>query len=125
MNYPCTGATHGGLRLKLRDLAKFGQLFLKKGNWKGNQIISQEWVSESTRKHKELPDRPNDIGYLWWQGEYTINGKAVEYVASYGYGGQTMYIVPEKDLIFIITCEADEDESDIYIPVMMVFEAVF
>ena len=35
-----------------------------------------------------------------------------------------MYIVPEKDLVIIITCEADENESDIYIPVMMVFEAV-
>lgn len=125
MNYPCTGATHGGLRMKLRDLAKFGQLFLEKGNRNGNQIISQEWVIESTVKHNEIPDRQNDIGYLWWLGQYSINGKTVEYIVSYGYGGQTMYLVPEKDLIIIITCSAEGDESDIYIPVMMVFEAVF
>lgn len=43
--------TQGGLSLRPRDMAKIGYLFLKDGKWKGRQIVSQKWVSESTKGH--------------------------------------------------------------------------
>jgi CubicO group peptidase (beta-lactamase class C family) len=54
--FPTTGATQQGLRLKLRDIAKFGYLFLNKGKWKEQQVVSQAWVEESTSKHIDFGD---------------------------------------------------------------------
>jgi CubicO group peptidase (beta-lactamase class C family) len=44
----------GDLRLRPRDMAKFGQLFLDGGSWDGEQIISQQWVDKSTQKFTSL-----------------------------------------------------------------------
>ena len=49
--YPCTGGTHGGLGLRTRDVAKFGMLYLRDGQWNGKQVISEDWVRKSTTKH--------------------------------------------------------------------------
>ena len=38
-----------GLYLTPRDLAKYGYLYLNKGNWNGSQVVSEQWVEESTR----------------------------------------------------------------------------
>ena len=46
----------GGMLLTPRDMLKFGQLFLDNGKWKGNQIVSESWVIESTAKHVRLQD---------------------------------------------------------------------
>src|SRR5450759_3547555 len=48
---------HWGLRLKTEDMAKFGQLFLQKGNWNGKQILPASWIEEaSTLKIYQAPD---------------------------------------------------------------------
>jgi CubicO group peptidase (beta-lactamase class C family) len=46
-----------GLRLKTEDMAKFGQLFLQKGNWNGKQIIPSSWVEEASTK--KIDQDPN------------------------------------------------------------------
>jgi len=43
--------TGGGFRMRPLDMARFGQLYLQKGTWNGKQLISKEWVEESTRAH--------------------------------------------------------------------------
>ena len=123
MGYQCTGATLGGLKLKPRDLAKFGLLFLKNGNWNSNQVISETWVEESTTQHIVIPENTNNMGYLWWVGEVSINSEKLVYIASYGYGEQTMYLFPEFDMIIIITCSALKKEADVYLPVMMILQS--
>jgi CubicO group peptidase (beta-lactamase class C family) len=45
----------GNLRLRPRDMAKFGYLYLNGGTWKGQQIISQEWVEKSTKESVSIP----------------------------------------------------------------------
>ena len=48
-----------GLRLKTEDMAKFGQLFLQKGKWNGQQILPAEWIeAASTKKIDQAPDAP-------------------------------------------------------------------
>ena len=49
-----------GIKLTLRDMARFGFLYLNGGFWDGEQVISKTWVEESTAPN------PNDYGYLWW-----------------------------------------------------------
>ena len=57
----------GGMYLTPRDMLKFGQLYLNKGRWKGNQIISEGWIEASFRKHTRLQDvkDKNEYGYQW------------------------------------------------------------
>ncbi len=40
-----------GARLTPRDMARFGYLYLKMGNWDGKQIVPEEWVERSQQKH--------------------------------------------------------------------------
>lgn len=121
--YPCTGATHGGLRLRARDLVKFGLLILRDGNWMGRQIVSQQWVEKSTTKQMEIANNINSMGYLWWPGSYTFKEKKISYIASFGYGGQTMYIVPDLDLVFIFLCWTSEQDANVGFPAIMTIQA--
>ena len=56
--------TDGGFKLCIRDLLKVGILMLKNGNWHGNQIISENWVSESTKSRINLSPK-RVYGYYW------------------------------------------------------------
>jgi CubicO group peptidase (beta-lactamase class C family) len=96
--------TAWGLSLTPRDMAKIGYLFLKKGSWKGKQIVSRAWVSESTR-----PYLTRDVlfgsgyGYQWWNGKTVINKQHIETFYAAGHGGQYIFICPELDLVAVIT----------------------
>ncbi len=57
----------GGLMLTVRELHKFGQLYLQNGVWEGKQLVPAEWVAESTRVQAE--NGQHGYGYLFWGGE--------------------------------------------------------
>lgn len=124
MGYPCTGGTDGGLGLRTRDIAKFGWLFLKDGKWKGKQIISEKWVKEAPITHVTTKGRGRSYAFNWMTGARTINGKRFDYIASFGYGGQTLYIVPEYDLVIVFTCELSGADSGVNRLVKRTFEAI-
>ena len=124
MGYPCTGGTDGGLGLRTRDIAKFGWLFLQDGKWRGKQIISEKWVKEAPTIHMTTKGRGRSYGFNWMTGSRTINGKRFDYIASFGYGGQTLYIVPEYDLIIVFTCELSGADSGVNLLVKKTFEAI-
>jgi len=99
-----SGLAYGGFGLYLtsREMAKFGQLFLQEGVWESKQLISKEWVRESTSEH--MPDgadfvysvQPSgDYGYLWWIHDGF-------YIAS-GLHGQRIFINPENDYVLVFT----------------------
>ena len=61
-----------GLFLKTEDIAKFGQLYLQKGKWNGEQILPEAWVEDATAKHVSNGDNPNSdwaqgYGYQFWR----------------------------------------------------------
>ncbi|HOY20839.1 MAG TPA: serine hydrolase [Haliscomenobacter sp.] len=100
-----------GLRVKTEDLAKFGQLFLQKGQWNGRQIVSREWVQEATsfkiqQPAPEKPSRPNaendwlqGYGYQFWRcrnNAYRGDGAF----------GQYTIVMPEQDAVLAITSES-------------------
>lgn len=95
----------GGMLLTPRDLLKFGQLYLNKGQWKGKQIISEDWVNASFKKYLPLQDykEKNLYGYLWWHDTYKINGKAYESIEARGAGGQFIFIIPALESVVVIT----------------------
>ncbi|HEX8816341.1 MAG TPA: serine hydrolase [Terriglobales bacterium] len=99
MNIPQTG---GGLRMTSRDLLKIGQLYLNNGQWHGNQIVSKDWVQQSTTPHAQVDDDTN-YGYFWWLVTFKSGGK--EYPAYFmsGNGGNKVYVIPSADLVAVIT----------------------
>jgi CubicO group peptidase (beta-lactamase class C family) len=122
--HPCTGGTDGGVGLRARDLAKFGWLFLHDGTWKGKQIVSPQWIETATRKHQQFPGGRSSYGYNWFPGSKVVDGKSYDYVASFGYGGQNLFLVPELDLIVVFTCALSERNSNVRILVEETFDAI-
>jgi CubicO group peptidase (beta-lactamase class C family) len=58
-----------GLKLCTEDIAKFGQLYLQKGKWKGKQLIPEKWIEQATSK--QVPNEQEShakIGIDWQQG---------------------------------------------------------
>jgi CubicO group peptidase (beta-lactamase class C family) len=86
--------THGSLYVLPRDMAKFGQLFLQRGRWEGERVISEAWVAESTQPRLTVGGTVR-YGYQWWFNR--MAGYDVTYTS--GYGGQHIYIVPELDMV--------------------------
>jgi CubicO group peptidase (beta-lactamase class C family) len=100
----------GGLRLRPRDMAKIGQLVLAGGRWNDRQIVSREWIETSTAlKFKATDDQ--SYGYLWWLGRSRLDGREVNWVGALGRGGQSIRIVPELDLVVVVTAGYYQDYS--------------
>ncbi|MCG8546225.1 MAG: beta-lactamase family protein [Alphaproteobacteria bacterium] len=101
-------------RMTARDLARFGLLFLRNGRWKDKQIVSPEWVAESTAKHSDTGRRGRvGYGYMWWTGgpEGYYRGVKVRehsYFAA-GYRGQLMFVIPYLDLVIVHRANTDYD----------------
>lgn len=89
----------GGLWINTRDEARFGYLFLRNGNWKGKQIVSEKWIKEATTRGPVGPD----YGYLWWlntEQKAWPSAPATSF-AALGAGQNTIWIDPEHDLVIV------------------------
>ena len=93
--------TEGGLYLTAQGLARIGVLFLNDGRWNGTQILSPEWIKESTYPHvlNSGPNSPIAYGYQWWIREHD-NGK-VRTFGAFGFGGQILFIDRETRTIAV------------------------
>ena len=100
----------GGLRLRPRDMAKIGQLVLAGGRWNDRQIVSKEWIETSTAPKIKATDGLS-YGYLWWLGRSLLNGREVYWAGALGRGGQSIRIVPELDLVVVVTAGYYQDYS--------------
>jgi CubicO group peptidase (beta-lactamase class C family) len=89
------------LYLRPRDMAKFGLLYLDKGNWNGKQIIFSSWVQQSLTKHSVVQGL--DYGYLWWIKYLEAEGVRYYGRAAQGNGGQRIYIWEEQKMVTVIT----------------------
>lgn len=93
---PSRNSTGGwGLTLSPRDMARFGVLYLNRGMWDNNQIISGNWIDESIKMN------PNHYGYLWWLREED----GVYAYSALGDGGNVICCSPDKDLVVAIASE--------------------
>ncbi|MCX7709068.1 MAG: beta-lactamase family protein [Clostridia bacterium] len=101
------------LNLTPRDMAKFGYLYLKNGNWKGQQVIPSEWVKESTQRKVSF-DKDSGYGYLWWlynKADKQKNRSCTVYSAL-GFGGQRIDVIPELDIVAVITADPDKSAKN-------------
>jgi CubicO group peptidase (beta-lactamase class C family) len=103
--------TGGGLFLRSRDMAKIGYMMLKKGKWNGNQIVSEEWVNESTKAHVKKNGKVtmgSEYGYQWHHGKLRIGNQNIESFFAQGLGGQYIFILPSIDMVVVCTFQHPE-----------------
>jgi CubicO group peptidase (beta-lactamase class C family) len=88
----------GGLNLRTRDYARFGQMFLDGGKYGGTQVVPADWVTASTQA--SAPTAPGKIGYgfQWW---IPVNATEGEYLAR-GVYGQYIYINQPSGVVIVV-----------------------
>ncbi|MCL2435364.1 MAG: beta-lactamase family protein [Lentimicrobiaceae bacterium] len=86
-----------GLFLTPRDMAKTGQMLLDNGVWNNQRILSEEWINKATSSKTNI--RGFDYGYYFW-----IDVKQNIFWA-WGARGQFVFVIPDKELIVVITSE--------------------
>jgi CubicO group peptidase (beta-lactamase class C family) len=102
--YPGTDqpAAASGLRLRPRDLLKFGLLYNNNGTWNGKQIISKEWIEESFQSHVQRPGG-GAYGYQFWLWQDTINNKPIPFIACIGNGDQRIFFDRTHHMVVVTT----------------------
>jgi CubicO group peptidase (beta-lactamase class C family) len=93
----------GEMRLKPRDMAKIGYMILKGGSWQGKQIVSRNWINESTQSH--INAGGYEYGYQWWRGKTIKNNQIIEAIWAWGHGGQFIFVLPTLDLVVVFTAK--------------------
>ena len=86
----------GGMRIKPLDMATIGFLYLNKGVWEGEQVVSYEWVEVSTREQIKSGTLSDGYGYQWWVDK---DG----YYMALGYSGQYIVVLPQQNMVVIFT----------------------
>lgn len=120
--YTCGGEK--GLWLKPRDMAKIGFLYINNGNWKGQQIVSSEWVKESTAAHVNAFFAGSEYGYQWWRGEKVIGTKSIKVFYAAGHGGQYIFVCPSMDLVAVFTSKVYGNPLGVVRPQVMMVDHI-
>ena len=91
------GITKGGWGLFLcaEDMAKLGQLYLQRGKWNGQQLVSEYWIEISTARHLKTQNGTYGYGYQLWMeqrpGSFEYNGML----------GQNVIIYSDMDMVLV------------------------
>ncbi|WP_276485494.1 serine hydrolase domain-containing protein [Paraflavitalea pollutisoli] len=100
-------STAGGLQLAALDLAKYGQLYKNGGTWQGKQVVPKAWINQTFSKQIALPERAGEYyGLLFWNKQYTVNGKAYETYYCTGNGGNKVFVFTDQPLVIVVTASA-------------------
>ena len=99
----------GGVWVSTRDHARFGYLFLRRGRWGEQQILSERWIDLATTP---CPVKP-DYGYMWWLNtDAQLFPSAPESsFCALGAGRNVIWIEPENDLVVVLRW-IDTDRAD-------------
>ena len=96
------GIAHGGFGLSIttESIARFGQLYLQRGEWEGEQLLSAEWVEQATGRQTSNGSNPDNdwnqgYGYQFWRSRHGYRGD--------GAGGQFAIVLPEQDAVVATT----------------------
>ena len=96
-----------GLRLRSRDIVKFGIMLLNNGKWNKKQIISEQLLSEALQKQFTDPEAPPNIiagfGYHIWIPTYKNGNDPVTIVRAAGNGGQNIFVDKKQNIVAVVT----------------------
>ena len=102
------------LYMRPRDMAKIGLLMLNNGKWNGQQLVSEDWIEQSTSFQTvfDIPGRDlsseilPDMGYFWWiyEPDYPRLPE-IRAFSAVGAGGQYIFVIPDLELLIVMTAE--------------------
>jgi hypothetical protein len=92
----------GGHQMRPIDMVKIGYLLLNRGMWKGREIISPDWIPESTAV-RFRPEAGEGYGYFWWRPTFRVGGQEFTPYEAGGGGGQFIFAFPELDMVVAMT----------------------
>lgn len=101
--------TGGGLFLRPRDMAKIGYLYLNGGQWQGKQIVSANWIKESTTNQAGSMKLPawllaaDGYGYQWWLGSLKVGADNIRFYSARGRAGQYIIDFPNQQMVTVFT----------------------
>ena len=95
--------TAWGIHATTREFAKFGYLYLKKGVWNDERIVSEKWINDSL-----VPVAPPEInfyGFQWWLGNsfenYSFYTLPDDIFLAWGLYTQQLFVIPSHDLVIV------------------------
>lgn len=96
-----------------RDMLKFGTLAMSKGQWNGEQLIPEAYISKATSRilyngDDRIFGGGKDVsgqgyGYFWWSGDLKVGDKTYFATSAQGGGGQFIILIEELDLVVVTT----------------------
>lgn len=96
----------GGLRMRVLDFAKFGQLYKNNGVWNGKNIIDKNWIKKSFTNYFTNDQDFEGYGYLFWRKVYKVGDRSFEAYQSSGNGGNKIIIFTEIPVVIVVTAKA-------------------
>lgn len=100
-----------GISLKPEDMLKFGLLYLQEGRWNNQQLILSDTVQQSIRPYiiANHPQQKGFYGWHWWSSSFNASTeqspREVLYYFALGFMGQHIIVVPEYELVAVITAD--------------------
>lgn len=107
-----------GISVTANQLARFGYLFLRQGNWKGEQVISKDWVNQATRPQvgsmhpladtdRKSTDGRGRYGFNWWtngnhpDGGLWMPNSPVDLYYMSGLNNNMCFVLPGWDMVVV------------------------
>ena len=103
-----------GMNMRVRDLARFGQILLQKGVWRGERVLSEDWVTLATAKQIAQGPHPNPdwgegYGFQFWRcvphGVYRADGAL----------GQFTIVMPDQDAVLSMVSRTEDTQRELAI----------
>ena len=103
-------------RMTARDLARFGELFLRRGRWGGRQIVPTAWVDASVLPYSDA-GTGGAYGYMWWVAREGILFPGVVVprgtYAALGAGGHKVIVLPALDAVVVHRVDTDQKGKEV------------
>ncbi|WP_060209943.1 serine hydrolase domain-containing protein [Sporosarcina koreensis] len=97
-----------GLTMKPVDMLKIGTLYVNKGRWKSKQILTPDWIEESTNPKVKVDDGTS-YAYHWWNKQF--DNQIGRIALAVGYEGQYIILAPDYQLVVVMTSSIKDDSS--------------
>ena len=112
-----SGNKSGPIKISAREAARFGLLFLNRGNWNGRQLLSARWVEEATRVQvpatvphgfaERAKSGPGEYGFNWWvnglkpDGQRKFPGAPPSTFCGAGHNNNYCFVIPEWNMVIV------------------------
>jgi len=91
-----------GSSIRSRDMLKFGLLVMQQGKWNGETLIPAAFIERATDRLHTNP-KGTSYGFFWWQADAEVGDRTYVCKSGRGAGGQFILMLPELDLVIVIT----------------------